>query len=195
MSVSAKVIPSAFLRKKSEGFAIVMALAMVSIIGISTAAMFNILGPQTKSTAKDISKLKSGFEARMASEIMLKSISDNASFVSSIMRMDNSSNSDAKVEWETHCQNLFNGELRGVLDDAGYNQIRAVGPVSVNQAQVTTLLLPQFFTDADNDGLDDDGNVGYLIASCSRRNQNTTAQVMEVVNTKGIWRLVRSDQR
>ena len=195
MSVSAKVIPSAFLRKKSDGFAMVMALAMVSIIGISTAAMFNILGPQTKSTAKDISKLKSGFEARMASEIMLKSISDNASFVSSIMRMDNSSNSDAKVEWETHCQNLFNGESRGVLDDAGYNQIRAVGPVRVNQAQVTTLLLPQFFTDADNNGLDDDGNVGYLIASCSRRNQNTTAQVMEVVNTKGIWRLVRSDQR
>ena len=157
--------------------------------------MFNILGPQTKSTAKDISKLKSGFEARMASEVMLKSISDNASFVSSIMTMDNASNSDAKDEWEAHCQNLFNGELRGVLDDAGYSQIRAVGPVSANQAEVTTLLLPQFFTDANNDGLDDDGNVGYLIASCSRRNQNTTAQVMEVVNTKGIWRLVRSDQR
>ena len=157
--------------------------------------MFNILGPQTKSTARDISKLKSGFEARMASEIMLKSISDNASFVSSIMRMDNSSNSDAKDEWEANCQNLFNGELRAILDDAGYNQIRAVGPVRVNDAEVTTLLLPQFFTDSDNNGLDDDGNVGYLIASCSRRNESTTAQVMEVVNTKGIWRLVRSDQR
>ena len=82
-----------------------------------------------------------------------------------------------------------------MLDDAGYNQIAAVGPVTVNQAQVTTLVLPQFFTDADTDGIDDDGNVGYLIASCSRRNQHTTAQVIEVVNTKGIWRLVRSDQR
>ena len=50
-----------FLRK--DGFAMVMALAMVSIIGLSTAAMFNILGPQTKSTVRDVSKLKSGFEA------------------------------------------------------------------------------------------------------------------------------------
>ena len=109
--------------------------------------------------------------------------------------MDNSSNSDAKDEWETHCQNLFNGELRVLLDDAGYNQIRATGPVKVNDADVTTLILPQFFTDADGNGLDDDGNVGYLIASCARRRDHTAAQVLEVVNTNNIWRLVRSDQR
>lgn len=172
-----------------------MALAMVSIIGISTAAMFNVLGPQTKKTVRDVSKLKSGFEARMSSEILMKSISDNTSFVSSIMALDNSSNSAAKTEWESHCQKLFNGELLNVITDAGYSEFRAVGPVRVNDAQVTSFVLPQFFTDLDNDGIDDDGNTGYLVVGCARRNDYSTAQVMEVVNTKGIWRLVRSDQR
>ena len=195
MRVSANVIPSAFLRKREDGFAMVMALAMVSIIGLSTAAMFNILGPQTKSTVRDVSKLKSGFEARMASEILMKSISDNTSFVSSIMSLDNASNSAVKSEWDTHCQNLFNGELRTTITDAGYSEFRGVGPVRVNGAQVTSYVLPQFFTDQNNDGIDDDGNTGYLIVGCARRNDFSTAQVMEVVNTKGIWRLVRSDQR
>ena len=172
-----------------------MALTMVSIIGISTAAMFNVLGPQTKSSIKETSKLRSGFEARMSSEIILKSISDNQSFVSSLMTLDNASNSLALSEWTTHCQPLFSGEIRAVFDDAGTDTLRASGPVTVNNAQVTTFVLPQFFTDANQDGIDDDGNTGYLIAGCARRNKFTTAQVMEVVNTKGIWRLVRSDQR
>lgn len=111
------------------------------------------------------------------------------------MALDNSSNSAAKTEWESHCQKLFNGELLNVITDAGYSEFRAVGPVRVNDAQVTSFVLPQFFTDLDNDGIDDDGNTGYLVIGCARRNDYSTAQVMEVVNTKGIWRLVRSDQR
>ena len=82
-----------------------------------------------------------------------------------------------------------------MIDDAGYNQLLGVGPVTVNGARVSSYVLPQFFTDLDQDGLDDDGNTGYLIIGCSRRRDFATAQVMEVVNTKGIWRLVRSDQR
>lgn len=195
MRVSASVIPAALGGKMADGFAMVMVLAMVTIIGISTAAMFNVLEPQVKSSVQSTSKVKSSFEARMASEMMLKNISDNASFVSILTALDSPDGANAKAEYDGYCRTLLAGSLLIDFEIDGLDEIKVVKPVQVNGATVTGFVKQQFFSDLDNNLIDDDGNVGYLVVGCSRRQTFATAQVMEIVNTKGIWRLVRSDQR
>ena len=195
MRVSASVIPAALRGNKADGFAMVMVLAMVTIIGLSTAAMFSVLKPQTESSTKATSKIKTSFEARMASEVMLKNISDNASFVSTLLSLDDANASSAKAEYDGFCRTLLSGELLLDFEIDGLSEIKVTNPTMVNNAVITSYVKQQFFSDNNGDNLDDDGNVGYLVVGCARRQQGTTAQVMEIVNTKGIWRLVRSDQR
>ena len=195
MRVSASVIPAALRGNKAEGFAMVMVLAMVSIIGLSTAAMFSVLQPQTETSTKATSKIKTSFEARMASEVMLKNISDNASFVSTLLSLDDANASEAKQEYDGFCRTLLSGKLLIDFEGDNLSEIKVTNPTLVNKSVITSYVKRQFFSDKDGDNLDDDGNVGYLVVGCARRQQGTTAQVMEIVNTKGIWRLVRSDQR
>ena len=195
MRVSASVIPAALRGNKAEGFAMVMVLAMVSIIGLSTAAMFSVLKPQTETSTKATSKIKTSFEARMASEVMLKNISDNASFVSNLLSLDDANASTAKEEYDGFCRTLLSGKLLIDFENDGLSEIKVTNPTLVNKSVITSYVKRQFYSDNNGDNLDDDGNVGYLVVGCARRQQGATAQVMEIVNTKGIWRLVRSDQR
>ena len=126
---------------------------------------------------------------------MLKNISDNASFVSDLLSLDDANASTAKEEYDDFCRTLLSGKLLIDFESDGLSEIKVTNPTLVNNTVVTSYVKRQFFSDNDGDNLDDDGNVGYLVVGCARRQQGATAQVMEIVNTKGIWRLVRSDQR
>ena len=115
--------------------------------------MFSVLKPQTDSSTKATSKIKTSFEARMASEVMLKNISDNASFVSDLLSLDDANASTAKEEYDDFCRTLLSGKLLIDFESDGLSEIKVTNPTLVNNTVVTSYVKRQFFSDNDGDNL------------------------------------------
>ena len=79
------------------------------------------------------------------------------------------------------------------MNEAGLSDVYAVSPSDVSAAVVSSYVRRLFYSDRDGNHRDDDGNVGYLVIGGSRRGDIAAVQVLQVANTSGIWRLVRSD--
>lgn len=129
----------------------------------------------------------------MAAELLLKNIADNEAVIQSLNLIQSSAAADALAEWNSHCSQPTTAELRTMMNEAGLSDVYAISPTNVSAAVVSSYVRRMFYSDLDSDNRDDDGNVGYLVIGCARRGDIASVQVMQVANTSGIWRLIRSD--
>ena len=179
--------------KPREGFALLMALAFVAILTMSLGALMSVISIPNKSFTTNSSRLISTHEARMAAELLIKNIADNEVVFQSLNLIQSGNATEALAEWNGYCSKLTSAELRTVMNEAGLSDVYAVNPSDVSAAVVSSYVRRLFYSDLDGNNRDDDGNVGYLVIGCSRRGDIAAVQVLQVANTSGIWRLVRSD--
>lgn len=179
--------------KPREGFALLMALAFVAILTMSLGALMSVISIPNKSFTTNSSRLISTHEARMAAELLIKNIADNEAVFQSLNLIQSGNATEALAEWNNYCSKLTSAELRTVMNEAGLSDVYAVSPSDVSAAVVSSYVRRLFYSDLDGNNRDDDGNVGYLVIGCSRRGDIAAVQVLQVANTSGIWRLVRSD--
>ena len=179
--------------KPREGFALLMALAFVAILTMSLGALMSVISIPNKSFTINSSRLISTHEARMAAELLVKNIADNESIFQSLSLIQSGNATEALSEWNNYCSKLTSAELRGVMNEAGLSDVYSVNPSDVSAAVVSSYVRRLFYSDLDGNNRDDDGNVGYLVIGCSRRGDIAAVQILQVANTSGIWRLVRSD--
>lgn len=179
--------------KPREGFALLMALAFVAILTMSLGALMSVISIPNKSFITNSSRLISTHEARMAAELLIKNIADNEAVFQSLNLIQSGNATEALAEWNGYCSKLTSAELRKVMNEAGLSDVYAVSPSDVSAAVVSSYVRRLFYSDLDGNNRDDDGNVGYLVIGCSRRGDIAAVQVLQVANTSGIWRLVRSD--
>ena len=179
--------------KPRDGFALLLALAFVAIMSLSIGALLTVISIPNKSYTTNSSRLVSKHEARMAAELLMKNIADNEAVIQSLNLIQSSAAADALAEWNSYCSKLTTAELRDMMNEAGLSDVYAISPTNVSAAVVSSYVRRMFYSDLDSDNRDDDGNVGYLVIGCARRGDIASVQVMQVANTSGIWRLVRSD--
>ncbi|MAK17332.1 MAG: hypothetical protein CMN41_01660 [SAR116 cluster bacterium] len=153
----------------------------------------SVISIPNKSFTTNSSRLISTHEARMAAELLIKNIADNEAVFQSLNLIQSGNATEALAEWNNYCSKLTSAELRTVMNEAGLSDVYAVSPSDVSAAVVSSYVRRLFYSDLDGNNRDDDGNVGYLVIGCSRRGDIAAVQVLQVANTSGIWRLVRSD--
>lgn len=179
--------------KPREGFALLMALAFVAILTMSLGALISVISIPNKSFVTNSSRLMSKQEARMAAELLLKNIADNEAVFQSLNLIQSSNATGALSEWNNYCSQPTTAEIRTMMNEAGLSDVYAINPTDVSAAVVSSYVRRMFYSDADSNNRDDDGNVGYLIIGCARRGDIASVQILQMANTSGIWRLVRSD--
>ena len=179
--------------KPREGFALLMALAFVVILTMSLGALISVISVPNKSFVTNSSRLLSKHEARMAAELLLKNIADNEAVFQSLNLIQSSNATDALAEWNNYCSQPTTAELREMMNEASLSDVYAINPTNVSAAVVSSYVRRMFYSDLDSNNRDDDGNVGYLVIGCARRGDIASVQMLQVANTSGIWRLVRSD--
>lgn len=129
----------------------------------------------------------------MAAELLLKNIADNEAVFQSLNLIQSSNATAALAEWNNYCSQPTTAELREMMNEASLSDVYAINPTNVSAAVVSSYVRRMFYSDLDSNNRDDDGNVGYLVIGCARRGDIASVQMLQVANTSGIWRLVRSD--
>ena len=179
--------------KPREGFALLMALAFVVILTMSLGALISVISIPNKSFVTNSSRLLSKHEARMAAELLLKNIADNEAVFQSLNLIQSGNATEALAEWNNYCSQPTTAELREMMNEASLSDVYAINPTNVSAAVVSSYVRRMFYSDLDSNNRDDDGNVGYLVIGCARRGDVASVQMLQVANTSGVWRLVRSD--
>ena len=180
--------------KPAEGFALLVVIGMVAVASVAIGGLMTAVSVPNETFSNNSARILLSHKARMSSELILRDISENENSIESFALVETSGGASALSEWQQRCKKLMPFELQILMEEEGLDDVRSVGPVNSEGAKVTGYVRRLFYSDQNADGKDDDGNVGYLIASCATLEEKASIDLVQVANTAGIWRLVRSDK-